>query len=97
MKAMLNNAIKGDYIAADSDPSVSLYEKEMSDSSKNIQYLPPWRVIRNFNGNLGGPAKPNLLKKSTNQNWNPQRGDRFKPEKPSVEGCEYFLEQHNLF
>ena len=34
MKAMLNNAIKGDYIAAESDPSVSLYEKEMSDSRK---------------------------------------------------------------
>lgn len=28
MKAMLNNAIKGDYIAAETDPSVSLYKKE---------------------------------------------------------------------
>ena len=29
MKAMLNNAIRGDYIAAETDPSVSLYKKEM--------------------------------------------------------------------
>ena len=49
---MLNNAIKGDYIAAETDPSVSLYKKEIMASASRIYLycLIFWSVIRNSKG-----------------------------------------------
>ena len=45
MKAMLNNAIKGDYIAAETDPSVSLYKKEIMASASRIYLYSSYGVL----------------------------------------------------
>lgn len=61
MKAMLNNAIKGDYIAAETDPSVS----EVSTTMKCV--IPENIHSDPMDSSGKGVSKPNFLKKNTHQ------------------------------
>lgn len=63
MKAMLNNAIKGDYIAAETDPSVSLYNNEMCYSRKHSFWPHGWLLEIP----VGRGSQPNVFKKNANQ------------------------------
>ena len=69
MKAMLNNAIKGDYIAAETDPSVSLYKKEMCCSRKYSYWTHEW-LLEIPVGGRGGGLKAKFFREKYKPNWN---------------------------
>lgn len=87
MKAMLNNAIKGDYIAAETDSSVSLYEKEMC-ASRKYPCSPCGGLLEISMGR--GVSKPNFFTEKYKPKLEFPEGWEAQSKKPSVVGVWIF-------